>query len=93
MIRLQEEPLDLGALCAAVGDPEHGAIATFLGTTRREAGCDEIEALDYEVYEELAMAEMRAIADEARGRFGARVAIVHRLGRVAVGEASVGVDA
>ncbi len=93
MIALRPEPLDLGALCAAVGDPEHGATVTFLGTTRREADCHEVEALDYEVYEELALAEMRAIAGEAEARFGARVALVHRLGRVAVGEPSVGVAA
>ena len=93
MIRLQEEPLDVAAVCRAVVDPDHGGIATFLGTTRREADCHEVEALDYEAYDELALAEMRAVAGEAEARFGARVALVHRVGRVPVGEASVAVAA
>jgi len=93
VIRLETDPLDLAALCAAVGDPEHGGIATFLGTTRREADLHEVEALDYEAYEELALSEMRAVAGEAEARYGAHVALAHRVGRVLVGEASVAVAA
>jgi molybdopterin synthase catalytic subunit len=93
VIRLQAEPLDLTALCAVVGDPEHGGIAAFLGTTRREARLHEVEALDYEAYEELALTEMAAVAREAEARYGARVALAHRVGRVVVGEASVAVAA
>ena len=94
MIAIGPEPIDLAALIAAVGSPAHGAICTFLGTTRETSPGDErpVEALDYEAYVELARADFEAIAAEARERFGPLlIAIVHRTGRVALGEASVAV--
>ena len=93
MIELRDEPIDPGPLLAAVANPEHGASATFIGTTRRESGERAVAALHYEAYEELALAEMAAIADEAREAYGADVAVVHRVGRVDVGEPSVIVTA
>jgi len=94
MIAIGPEPIDLEALIAAVGSPAHGAICTFLGTTRETSAGDErpVEALDYEAYVELARADFEAIAAEARERWGPlAIAIVHRTGRVALGEASVAV--
>jgi molybdopterin synthase catalytic subunit len=93
MIALSPEPLDVAALIAAVADPDHGATTSFVGTTRREGGLREVAELRYEAYEELAMAEMAAVAAEAQARFGARVAVAHRVGVVRVGEASVAVTA
>ena len=93
MIALIPDPIALDPLVEAVAHPEHGGLVTFLGTTRREATLRPVEALVYEAYEELALAELRAIAAEAEARFDARVAIVHRTGRVAVGEPSVAVAA
>jgi molybdopterin synthase catalytic subunit len=93
MIVLSDQTLEPAALVDAVAHPEHGAIATFLGTTRREAGEREVEALDYEAYEELALTEMRAVVAEAEARFGALVAVAHRVGRVEVGCPSVAVAA
>jgi molybdopterin synthase catalytic subunit len=52
-----------------------------------------VEALVYEAYEELALRELRAIAAEADARFGARVALAHRTGRVDAGDPSVAVAA
>lgn len=93
MIALSATPIDHAALVAAVADPEHGGIATFIGTTRRESDERPVETLRYEAYEELALAELRAIAGEAGAAYGARIAVVHRLGDVAVGEPSVAVAA
>lgn len=93
MIELRDDQIDAGPLLAAVANPEHGASATFIGTTRRESGERAVAALHYEAYEELALAEMAAIADEAREAYGADVAVVHRVGRVDVGEPSVIVTA
>jgi molybdopterin synthase catalytic subunit len=93
MIALSAEPIELAPLLAAVADPEHGGTATFTGTTRREGGDRAVAALHYEAYEELAMAEMRAIVREAQEAFGATVALLHRTGRVDVGEPSVMVAA
>jgi molybdopterin synthase catalytic subunit len=94
MIAIGPDPIDLAALIAAVGNPAHGAICTFLGTTRETSAGDDriVEALDYEAYVELARADFEAIAAEAIQRFGPlRIAIVHRTGRVALGEASVAI--
>jgi len=93
MIALVEEPIDLGALLAAVSDPERGATAVFLGSTRREGDGRPVEALVYEAYDELAVRELQVIAQETESRHDARLAIVHRVGRVAAGEASIAIVA
>lgn len=93
MIALLDTPLDPTALLDEVADPEHGGTALFVGTTRAESGLREVAELRYEAYEELALAELRAVADEAGRTFGATVAVAHRVGPVAVGEPSVVVAA
>jgi molybdopterin synthase catalytic subunit len=90
-VALTADPLSLDALVAAVTGPEHGALVTFTGVTRREAGAREVVALEYEAYEPLALRELRAVADETAARFGVRVAVAHRVGSVAVGEPSVAI--
>lgn len=93
MTGLRETPLALEEVLAAVADPEHGGLAAFLGATRREADVREVVEIVYEAYPELAAAELSAIAGEAASRFGARLAILHRVGPVPVGEPSVAVAA
>jgi len=94
MIALCAEPLALEPLIAAVRDDGHGAIVTFLGVTRSTSNGDPrpVAALEYEAYATLAQRELEAIAAEAQTRFGPlRIAIVHRTGRVDVGEPSVAI--
>jgi molybdopterin synthase catalytic subunit len=94
MIGLSADPIDAGALERAVKTDAHGAVVTFLGTTRETSPGDPrpVAALEYEAYESLAVAEMERIADETRERFGPLgIAMVHRTGRVALGEPSVAV--
>ena len=94
MIAIQPEPIDLAAMIEAVKDPGHGAIATFLGTTRETSPGDErpVEALDYEAYHALALTDFQAIAAECETKYGPlKIAIVHRIGRVTLGEASVAI--
>jgi MoaD family protein len=96
----------LAGLRSAVAHPHVGAIVTFLGVTRDTPGSpapgEESEAarhagqpvlgLDYEAFEELARRVLEAIADEVAERFEVnRLAVVHRTGTVAVGEASVAI--
>ena len=93
-IGLSSEPLDAPALVSAVRTDAHGGVVTFLGTTRETSPDDPrpVVALEYEAYEPMAVAEMERIADEARARFGPLgIAMVHRTGRVALGEPSVAV--
>jgi molybdopterin synthase catalytic subunit len=83
---LGPEPIDLGDLVQRVGDPGAGGIATFLGVTR------EVDELEYEAYGEMALAKLTELAEQILARdkvFG--VAVAHRTGTVALGEASVGI--
>src|SRR5262249_2638499 len=80
------------ALAAQVGRPDCGAISVFLGTTRDHHEGRRVVALAYEAYEPMAIARMEALERDARARFPIeRCEIVHRLGPVPVGEASVAV--
>ncbi len=74
------------------GDPELGGIVTFEGVTRAELDGDHgpLVRLDYEAHESMARKQLERLADEATSRFGAgKVALVHRLGSVPPGGASV----
>jgi molybdopterin synthase catalytic subunit len=88
--RVQSEPLDLAAVVAEVSDPDAGAIATFVGTTRRTSRGRTVTRLEYDAYPEMAEAEMSKIADIVMAAHDVcRVAMAHRTGDVPVGEASV----
>jgi molybdopterin synthase catalytic subunit len=93
MIALVEGPIDVAALLSSVQGSDHGGSTLFLGSTRDTEDRSDVVALDYEAYPELAEREIRRICEEAAQRFGARLAVAHRLGRVAAGEASVAVAA
>ncbi len=80
-------------LSAFVADARHGAQTLFVGCVRSPHEGREVSAVTYDAFEPLASAVLARIAAEACGRFGARVAAAHRLGRLSVGEASVAVAA
>ena len=87
---LTREPFDAQALIAAAKRPENGAVVVFDGIVRDNSRGRRTLHLDYEAYEEMAAKQLRALAAEARSRFGVRhVTIVHRLGRLQLGETSV----
>ena len=89
-IALTREPIDAQALVAAARRGEDGALVVFDGTVRNQSRGRKTLYLDYEAYEEMAARQMNELAREARGRFGVRhVTLVHRLGRLYVGETSV----
>lgn len=90
MLRLTDRVLDPRAVEAAVARPGAGAVLTFVGVTRDHFEGRPVVGLEYEAYPELALPVMQEIAEEAASRWpGARLAMVHRTGSVAVGEASV----
>ena len=90
--RLTADPIDVGAVIAAVADERAGAIATFLGTTRVESRGRAVNHLDYEAYEGMAEKVMAEIADGLAGRYDlCKIAITHRIGRVGIGETSVAI--
>jgi molybdopterin synthase catalytic subunit len=90
MFRVTDQPIDLSELVRYVTDPEAGAIATFIGTTRNNNEGRKVIALDYEAYPEMAEKELARIGADANKQWPlCRMAIVHRLGPVQIGEASV----
>ncbi|MSP38663.1 MAG: molybdenum cofactor biosynthesis protein MoaE [Deltaproteobacteria bacterium] len=90
MFQVTNQAIDLQKLIDYVTDPEAGAIATFIGTTRNSNEGRKVIALDYEAYGEMAEKELARIgADAAKNWPICRMAILHRLGPVQIGEASV----
>lgn len=90
--RVTADPLDPAALVRAVAAPSDGAVLLFWGVVRDHADGRAVGSLEYQAYAEMAEAEMARIADEARERWGTgEIAVVHRVGRLEVGEASVGI--
>ncbi len=70
--------------------PEDGAVVIFDGIVRNQSRGRKTTHLEYEAYEEMALKQMRALAEDALERFAIRdVALVHRLGRLEIGESSV----
>lgn len=91
MIALTREPIDVEAVRRAVEAPEHGGIVLFLGEVRNHAWGRAVHALEYEAYEPMALCQMERLAQEARERWNAKVAFVHRLGRLEIGEVAVAI--
>jgi len=92
MIRLQSESIRVERLLEAVGGDQNGAVTLFLGTVRDHNRGRRVLYLEYEAYAEMAEAEMARLAEEASSRFEiTSVAVVHRTGRLEIGEASVAV--
>jgi molybdopterin synthase catalytic subunit len=87
---LTRSPIDAEELVAASKEGEDGAVVVFDGIVRNHTRGRQTLHLDYEAYEEMAHRQMAELATEARARFGVRqVTMVHRLGRLEVGETSV----
>ncbi|MGE5127864.1 MAG: molybdenum cofactor biosynthesis protein MoaE [Betaproteobacteria bacterium] len=92
LVKLVRAPIDLAMLVAA--DERDGAVCLFVGVVRNEHAGRPVLRLEYEAYEEMALPLMQEIAAEARRLFPVTaVRLVHRLGRLEIGEASVAVAA
>jgi molybdopterin synthase catalytic subunit len=94
------EPLDAGVLIAAVtragqnADSAQGGVATFIGVVRGDNQGRRVTSLEYEAYEPLAVRSFARIGEEVAAHWPAvRLAIHHRIGRLAIGEASVAIAA
>ena len=87
---LVRDRIDAEALATAAKQGEDGAVVVFDGIVRNHSRGRRTLYLDYEAYEEMAAKQMDELAREALGRFGVRqVSMVHRLGRLEIGETSV----
>lgn len=92
MIEIVTEPIDPAGLLAEVASPQAGAVVLFLGTARELTGDRRTASLDYECYPAMAREKLAQLEAEARRRWPlVGCAIVHRVGHLDIGEASVAV--
>ncbi len=90
--KLTQDPIELRELTDFVADPGAGAMTTFVGTTRNTNDGRHVIRLEYECYPGMAEKEMVKIASEVLERWPVlKIAMIHRLGRVDIGEASVAI--
>jgi MoaE-MoaD fusion protein len=91
IFRVVETALSPDALAAAVDEPAAGGIVLFAGVVRNETGGRPVKFLEYEGHAPMAEAKMREIGEGLRARWPSvkRVAMLHRVGRLEIGEASV----
>ena len=90
MARLVREPIDLAALQATTA--ADGALCLFVGVVRNQNAGRPVLRLEYEAFEEMALGMLDELEAEALRRFPvSSVRVVHRLGRLEIGEASVAV--
>ena len=90
IVSLTRECIDRDALVAALQQPGDGAIVVFDGIVRDNTRGRKTLYLDYEAYEEMALSQMQKLAQEAGERFAIdRVGMMHRLGRLEIGESSI----
>ena len=90
LVAIVREPIAAVVLLEQIKAGGDGAVCVFDGIVRDNTRGRRTLHLDYEAYEEMALKQMQSLRAEAIGRFGVReVAIVHRLGRLVVGETSV----
>jgi Molybdopterin converting factor, large subunit len=84
--------IDVPDLIHEVADNANGATSLFVGTVRSSNDGKEVLMIEYSAYDEMAEKEMELIVGEAAERFGVRqIAVEHRLGELAIGEASVAI--
>ena len=90
VFKITEDPIEPGGLFADVVRDENGAVATFAGVVRNHSGDQQTDYLVYEAYPAMAEKKMAEIGDELKEQWGvADVAMVHRVGKLEIGEISV----
>lgn len=89
-VELTRAIIDAARITSALKAGADGAVTIFDGIVRNNTRGRQTLHLDYTAYEPMALQQMQALADEAVSKFGVRdVAMVHRLGRLQVGETSI----
>ena len=90
MIIITDAPLDPNQFTEAVKGTAHGAVITFLGTTREETAGKKVLYLEYESYYPMASEKLHELCDEIRQKWAVKdIAIGHRVGKLEIGEISL----
>lgn len=92
MVQLTPEKISVDTLLDSVEDHSTGGLVIFLGRVRNHAEGRQVRAMDYEAFDEMALAKMEAIAEQAREKWPIKkIAIVHRTGHLELGEVSIAI--
>ena len=92
LARVTEQPIDPGRMLSGTLSQDDGAALLFWGVVRNQNDGRPVAHLEYSAYARMAEREMQRIADEARERFGTgAIHVVHRVGKLEIGEASVAI--
>jgi molybdopterin synthase catalytic subunit len=90
---LSATPIDLATLIAGIESPAHGGVASFLGQVRDHHDGRGVRRLEYSAYGPMAEEECARIVAEAKERWPVRVALLHRVGMLEIGDTAVAVVA
>lgn len=83
-------PIDPSKVLESVMDPESGGIVLFVGTIRNRTGSETVKSLEYEVYRPMAQRRVAELEQEIRRRWPVKsVTMIHREGKLKIGEVSV----
>jgi molybdopterin synthase catalytic subunit len=86
----QKEPIDIERIIQETGSHSDGALVSFTGRARNRSGSKDVLKLEYELYDSMALKELDKIVDHAMGRWMLSCCtVIHRYGRVDIGEASI----
>lgn len=92
MIKIVKNRIDTESVLASVHSDTCGAAVLFVGTTRRLTGGRETTKLEYECYDEMAIAKINQLCDQARRTWTMdNISVVHRVGTVEIGESSIAI--
>ena len=87
MIEITEKKISVSDVIDKMRSPEVGAIVAFLGTVRDLEGEEKVKYLEYEVYKDMALKKLSGIENGAKSTYDIKdVSIIHRIGRLGVGE-------
>lgn len=90
MIEITDKPIDVQRVIDAAKSPDCGAVSVFIGTVRNNSRGRKVNALEYQVYEEMAVKMIGKIIDEIKSKWDVhKAAVSHRSGRMEIGEVSV----
>jgi molybdopterin synthase catalytic subunit len=91
-VSVQQDPIDPASVIEQVGHEQDGAVLLFVGVVRNHADGRSVTGMRYESFEEMAVDVLEAIAGEAALHLGTdRIAVVHRIGELRIGDASVAI--
>ena len=89
-ITIQKEPIDIALVMNEAGSDSDGAVVSFIGRARNNSNGKPVLYLEYEAYSEMARKQLQKVIDDAAARWAlGSCMLVHRIGRVNVGEASI----